>query len=177
METIVFIKTAIVCFVFAYNTQKRRQIKNDESEYLHVLKYIKNLESVLKEKEEHIMRCITHTAIHLCQQIHGIRIEARFYVKFQDVRVVNASGEKVGFNINRKSKPSCGYRTGINSLYQEERENILIEFHEPTIFKYIDFIELDTPTNGSPIALLTEYNETTVTISKQKHIVCNTMIQ
>ena len=66
--------------------------------------YLKKLDTVLHEKEEHIMRCILYSAVHVCQPIRGIRVETSVTLQFKDVRVIDGKGGYVPFQINRKVK-------------------------------------------------------------------------
>ena len=188
MEVFVFVTTSfVVCIcIFASVAMIDRHRELSEIDFCkevyeqlsRIQNYIDTLETVLRDKEEHIMKCILYSAVRLCRPIRGIKIESTVSLQFKDILVIDEKGERVAFKINRKTKQSWGYRVCNVSCFEEDKNELLIEFETPVLFKYIDFVDLRYCGPDTRIKLLTqEGDDVVVVVSKQKHVICNTVNQ
>ena len=186
MEAVIFVTTSLVIYicVFAILAKTDEHKKNAEIDFFKdvqrrfclIQDYINNLEKVLREKEEHIMRCILHSTVRVCHPIRGIKIESYVTLQFEDIRVIDVKNETVPFTINRKTKQSWGYRVCSGSSFEEDKKELLVEFETSVIFKYIDFLDLKNYEQELKIILLTEGEDAVVFINAQKHMICNAIL-
>ena len=173
ISTSVFIVTTTVCALFTYLTGRY------EKTLTKISKKVQNLENNLAKVEtialnyEHVLKCILYTAVHVCEQIHGIKITLEGVI-FKDIIIINNHGHIVPFKINRQNKQKYGYTYSYSTMYPDDRKLLLIEC-SPVHFKYIEFESLFIPNgNTMSIVLLFQDSETTVQITTKQHILCNT---
>ena len=187
METIVLLTTSLISFFYFFvivpkinEHQKLYElefIKSVNEQLVLVQDYLKKLDTVLREKEEHIMKCILYSAVRACQPIRGIRVDTTVTLQFKDLRVIDAKGGNVPFDINRKVKQTWGYRVCNGSCFDEDKNELLIEFKTPVVFKYIEFTDIGySGERDARVRLLTEGEDILVNINKEKHTICNTVL-
>lgn len=187
METVVLLTTSLISFVYFFvivpkisKHQKLSEIeciKGVNEQLVLIQDFLRKLDTVLREKEEHIMKCILYSAVRVCQPIRGIRVDTTVTLQFKDVRVTDTKGVNVPFNINRKVKQTWGYRVCNGSSFEEDKNELLIEFESPVVFKYIEFMDIRYCEPVTEIHLLTQGDDIVVVINKEKHVICNTVIQ
>ena len=174
ISTSVFIVTTMVCALFTYLTG------HYEKTLTKISKKVQNLENNLAKVEtialnyEHVLKCILYTAVHVCEEIHGIKITQKC-VSFKDIKIINNHGHIVPFKINRQ-KQTWDYRClPYSDCYPDDTKDLLIEC-SPVHFKYIEFENLYAHNGGNTmsIILLFQDSETTVQITTKEHILCNT---
>ena len=187
METVVLLTTSFISFVYFFvivpkisKHQKLSEIeciKGVNEQLVLIQDFLRKLDTVLREKEEHIMKCILYSAVRVCQPIRGIRVDTTVTLQFKDVRVTDTKGVNVPFNINRKVKQTWGYRVCNGSSFEEDKNELLIEFESPVVFKYIEFMDIRYCEPATEIRLLTQGEDVVVVINKEKNIICNTVTQ
>lgn len=187
METVVLLTMSVISFVYFFvivpKISKHRKlsefecIKGVNEQLVLVQDFLTKLDTVLREKEEHIMKCILYSAVRVCQPIRGIRVDTTVTLQFKDVRVTDAKGKNVPFNINRKVKQTWGYRVCNGSSFEEDKNELLIEFESPVVFKYIEFMDMGQCQSNARVRLLTQGDDIVVVINKEKHVICNTVTQ
>ena len=187
METVVLLTMSVISFVYFFvivpkisEHQKFSElecIKGVNEQLVLVQDYLKKLDTVLQEKEEHIMKCILYSAVRVCRPIRGIRVDTTVTLQFKDVRVTDTKGGNVSFSINRKVKQPWGYRVCNLSSFEEDKNELLIEFETPVVFKYIEFVDMGHCQSDARVRLLAEGDDVVVVMNKEKHIICNTVTQ
>ena len=187
METVVLLTMSLVsCFYFFVIVPKINEcqkcyeiefIRGVNEQLVLVQDYLKKLDTILQEKEEHIMKCILYSAVRVCRPIRGIRVDTTVTLQFKDVRVTDTKGGNVSFSINRKVKQPWGYRVCNLSSFEEDKNELLIEFETPVVFKYIEFVDIGNCQSDARVRLLADGDDVVVVMNKEKHIICNTVTQ
>ena len=165
METVVLLTTSFISFVYFFvivpkisKHQKLSEIeciKGVNEQLVLIQDFLRKLDTVLREK----------------------RVDTTVTLQFKDVRVTDTKGVNVPFNINRKVKQTWGYRVCNGSSFEEDKNELLIEFESPVVFKYIEFMDIRYCEPATEIRLLTQGDDIVVVINKEKHVICNTVTQ
>ena len=107
MVLVPIVLTSFVCGVVAFVVwcytalRSTEEIKRNVTEDVQTVMDIKMqtfMEEMIKiflRINDHTMKCIQHTSIHVPQEIHGLIISILGHMQFQDVLVVDCNGHHV----------------------------------------------------------------------------------